>query len=157
MIYVAMYLTGILLANLLVVWLGIVNIGPLYFPAGAVMIGLTFSFRDMVQRRYGKWQCWIWMVVASVITYLFNQQIAVASMSAFLISEGVDWAIYTYIGGSFRKRLIASNIFGVPLDSIVFVALAFGWNWQAIIGQTVVKLVSSMAVLPFVQSGLVRE
>ena len=128
MIYIVLYLSGIILANLLVHWFGLVEFAGLVFPAGAVMIGLTFSFRDMVQRRYGKWQCWIWMLAASVITYLFNRQLAVASVSAFLVSETVDWAIYTWLPGSFRRRLVMSNVLGTPLDSIVFVTLAFGLN-----------------------------
>lgn len=147
MIYIALYLTGILLANVLVHWFGLVQLGPLVFPAGAVMIGLTFSFRDMVQRKYGKSECWIWMLVATVVTFLFNRQLATASVSAFLVSEGIDWAIYTWLPGSFKRRLIASNAIGVPLDSIVFVGLAFGLNWQAIIGQTFVKFLSSLLVL----------
>ena len=151
MIYIALYLLGIILANLLVHWFGLVNFAGLVFPAGAVMVGLTFSFRDLVQRKYGKWQCWIWMIVASVITYLFNQQLAVASVSAFLVAETVDWAIYTWLPGSFRKRLVMSNLLGTPLDSIVFVTLAFGLNWQAIVGQTIVKFISSLAVLLFLR------
>jgi len=87
MLNIALYLGGILLANLLVHWFGLVQWGPLVFPAGAVMIGLTFSFRDLVQRQHGKWYCWIWMIVASFITFFFNQQIAVASVSAFLVAE----------------------------------------------------------------------
>jgi uncharacterized PurR-regulated membrane protein YhhQ (DUF165 family) len=147
MISILLYLAGILSANLLVHWFGIIQIGWLMFPAGAVMIGLTFSFRDMVQRDHGKWWCWLWMITASGITFFFNQNIAVASMSAFLISEGVDWAIFTWLPGSFRKRLIVSNLFGTPLDSFVFVVFAFGLNWQAIIGQSIVKFASSAIVL----------
>lgn len=146
---IVLYLTGILFANLLVHWFGIVSFLCLAFPAGAVAVGLTFSFRDMVQRKYGKWQCWIWMLVASGITYLFNRELAVASVSAFLISEGVDWFIYTVVPGSFRKRLILSNLIGTPIDSVVFVYLAFGPNWPAMWGQTIVKFVSSLVVLLF--------
>ena len=151
MVFIALYLAGIILANLLVHWFGLVSFAGLVFPAGAVMVGLTFSFRDLVQRRYGKWQCWIWMIAASVITYLFNRQLAVASVSAFLVAETVDWAIYTWMPGSFRNRLVMSNLFGTPLDSIVFVSLAFGLNWQAIVGQSIVKFISSLAVLLFLQ------
>ena len=42
-----------------------------------------------------------------------------------------------------------SNLFGTPLDSIVFVSLAFGLNWQAIVGQSIVKFISSLIVLLF--------
>jgi len=147
MIYVMLYLLSIIFANLLVHWFGIVTIGWLMFPAGAVVVGLTFSFRDFVQREYGKWNCWIWMVIASIITYLFNQEIAVASVSAFLVSESVDWLMFTIMKGSFNKRIIVSNLIGIPLDSIIFVWLAFGLNFQAILGQTIIKILSSFILL----------
>jgi hypothetical protein len=147
MIPVILYLASIVLANVLVHTFGIVSFMGLVFPAGAVAIGLTFSFRDMVQREYGKWRCWLWMGVASLITVAFNPQLAIASFSAFVIAEGIDWLIYTLVPGSFSKRVILSNLFGLPVDSFVFVALAFGIMWPVIIGQTVVKLISGMVVL----------
>jgi len=148
-----LYLGSILLANALVSVFGVVTVLGLTFPAGAAVIGLTFSFRDMLQQKHGKWGCWKWMMAAMVITLLFNQTIAAASMIAFTISEGVDWAVFTYSKGSFKKRLIMSNIFGTPLDSVVFVVIAFGWNWPAIWGQTIIKLISSLAVLLFKKAG----
>lgn len=144
-----LYLGSIILANTLVHTLGIVTVFGLTFPAGAVMIGLTFSFRDILQQRHGKWGCWKWMAVALLVTFFFNQNIAVASITAFIVAESIDWAIFTYLKGSFSKRLIISNLFGTPIDSVVFVVLAFGWNWQAIWGQTVVKFLSGLLVLGF--------
>ena len=143
------YLLSILAANVLVNTFHIVNFLGLTFPAGAPMIGLTFTFRDMVQNRFGKLGCWWWMLAASLITVLFNPQLALASMSAFIVAEGLDWAIYTIIKGSFAKRVIISNLFGLPIDSVVFVVLAFGWNPAAIIGQTIIKLISSVIAIPF--------
>ena len=58
MIPVAFYLLSIITANLLVHAFGIVHFAGLMFPAGAVAVGLTFSARDMVQQRYGKYRCW---------------------------------------------------------------------------------------------------
>lgn len=147
MLNAVMYLSSIVAANVLVNTFHLVTIAGLTFPAGAPMIGLTFTFRDMVQRRYGKIWCWVWMLTASVITVLFNPNLAVASFSAFLVAEGVDWAIYTALPFSFRQRVIASNLIGLPLDSIVFVVLAFGFNLPAIIGQTIVKLVFGLVPL----------
>lgn len=143
------YLGSILVANVLVNQFGIIHFLGLTFPAGAVAIGLTFSARDLVQRKYGKWKCWVWMIVASVITIVFNPKLALASMSAFLISEGVDWLIFTFYRSSIKKRVLLSNLFGTPLDSFVFVTLAFGFIWEAIWGQAIVKLLSSFLVIPF--------
>ena len=145
------YLSSILLANVVVNHFGIVTIWGLTFPAGAPLIGLTFTFRDMVQRKYGKYKCWWWMIGASIITLCFNWQLALASMAAFLVAEGVDWLIYTSVPGSFTKRVLLSNLLGLPLDSVIFVVLAFGWNLPAIIGQTIVKLV--FGILPLAATG----
>jgi len=147
MFNVIFYLGSIILANILVLHYGLINHWGLTFPAGAYAIGLTFTARDLVQRRYGKWKCWVWMGIASIITALFAPKIALASVSAFLISEGVDWLVYTLMPGSFTKRIITSNILGIPMDSIIFVAILFGWNWSAIWGQTIIKLLSSFVIL----------
>ncbi len=147
MFSVAFYLSSIMLANFLVLQFGLVNHFGLTFPAGAYAIGITFTARDFVQRKYGKWKCWIWMGVASIITALFAPKIAFASVSAFLISEGIDWLIYTLMPGSFVRRIFMSNIIGIPLDSIVFVTILFGWNWSAIWGQTVIKIICSLIIV----------
>lgn len=147
MFSVIFYLGSILLANILVNQFGLVHHFGLTFPAGAYAIGLTFTARDFVQRRWGKWQCWIWMIVASGITVLFAPKIAFASVCAFLISEGVDWLVYTFLSTSFLKRILMSNILGIPLDSLIFVWLVFGFNWSAIWGQTLIKILCSFVIL----------
>lgn len=144
---VLFYLCSILLANWLVIKFGIIELGPLMFPAGAVAIGITFSARDYVQKRFGKWECWVWMFVASILTYFLNKDISVASMSAFILSEAIDWIIFTYSGLEFKKRILLSNAISTPIDSIIFVAIAFGWFWPVIIGQTIVKFLSGLIVL----------
>jgi uncharacterized PurR-regulated membrane protein YhhQ (DUF165 family) len=150
------YLSSIILANILVHTLGIVTVFGLTFPAGAVAIGLTFSTRDLVQERYGKYGCWAWMLVAVLITFAFNRQLAIASVCAFVVAEFSDWAIYTYSRGNIEKRLILSNLVSTPIDSLVFVLMAFGPVWPAIWGQTIVKMISSMLILPLFKNGRLR-
>lgn len=150
------YLGSIVLANILVDTLGIITVLGVTFPAGAAVIGLTFSARDLVQERYGKFGCWGWMLVASLITFAFNQQLALASVCAFGIAEFSDWAIYSTARGSVERRLLLSNLISTPLDSIVFVLLAFGPLWPAIWGQTIVKMISSLLVLPLLKNGRMR-
>lgn len=153
---VVFYLGSIILANILVHTLGIVTVLGLTFPAGAIAIGLTFSARDFVQERYGKVGCWTWMLVASLITFAFNLQLAFASVCAFFIAEFSDWLIYTRTNGGLEKRLVLSNLISTPLDSVVFVMLAFGPLWPAIIGQTIIKMLSSLLVLPLIKNGRIR-
>lgn len=145
----ALYLISIVLGNLFVMWFGIVKVMGLTFPAGVVFVGLTFSFRDFVQRQWGDYACWIWMLVATGITFCFNTKIAIASVSAFFISEAVDWAAFKFLKMDFRKRVYISNAFSAPLDSVIFVTIAFGWYWPAIWGQAIIKYLSGLLVLPF--------
>lgn len=144
------YLASILLGNLVVNAFGIVKVAGLTFPAGVVFIGLTFSFRDFVQRYWGDWPTWGWMAAASLITIFFNPDLALASFAAFVISEGVDWFVFKVSGLPFHKRIYISNLFSCPLDSAVFVTLAFGWYWPAIWGQALIKYLSGLLVLPFI-------
>jgi uncharacterized PurR-regulated membrane protein YhhQ (DUF165 family) len=153
----AFYLGSIILGNILVHSLGIISFAGLTFPAGAAAIGLTFSARDFVQEHYGKFGCWGWMLLASLITYAFNQHLAWASGCAFFIAEFSDWLIYSRTKGSFEKRLLLSNLISTPLDSLVFVLLAFGPVWPAIIGQTIIKMISSLLILPLFKNGRIRR
>lgn len=158
-----MYLLSILLGNITVIYFGIIKLmavdlhhpehvwGAITFPAGVVFIGLTFSFRDFAQRLWGKKAVWYWMIAATFITLLMNIKIAVASCSAFLIAEAIDWALFSYTKLPFKKRIILSNVISTPIDSAVFVTLAFGWYWPAIWGQTIIKFLSSLLVIPFIK------
>lgn len=146
------YLGSIVIANLLVMNFGIIEVAGLAFPAGAAAVGFTFTARDLVQRRYGKWGCWLWMLAAAAISALFSPTLALASLGAFVVAEGLDWAVFTATPLSFRGRAIFSNIVGTPLDSVVFVYLAFGPVWDAMWGQTIIKLASSLLIVLLVKN-----
>ncbi|HOD34798.1 MAG TPA: VUT family protein [Syntrophales bacterium] len=152
-----LYLLSILLGNAFVIWFGIVTVGGLSFPAGVLWIGLTFSFRDFVQRYWGDWATWAWMIAASIITCFLNWQVALASVSAFLVSEGVDWYAYRVLKKDFVWRVVISNLISCPLDSLIFVGLAFGLFWPVIGGQALLKYLSGLLVLPFILAGRRKE
>jgi uncharacterized PurR-regulated membrane protein YhhQ (DUF165 family) len=75
------------------------------------------------------------IAAGAAVSYLVaDPLIATASAAAFLLSEAVDLAVYTPL----RKRsragdrrwasaVIASNLAGAAVDTVVFLALAFGW------------------------------
>lgn len=142
------YILSILLANIFVNYFGLVKFAGLIFPAGVVFVGLTFSFRDFAQRQWGVWNIWIFIAIATVITLFMNWQLAMASVSAFLIAETIDWLVFTLTKKDFIHRVWISNTLSTPLDSIVFITLAFGWNWEAIWGQALIKYLSSLIVIP---------
>jgi len=144
------YVLSVLLANIFVDLFGIVDFLGLTFPAGVIFAGLCFSFRDFAQQYWGVSKIWVFIGIATIITMFMNWQIAIASVSAFLISEFVDWLIFTITKKDFIHRIWISNTISTPIDSIIFVSIAFSWNWNAICGQAIIKYISSLLVIPLI-------
>lgn len=158
------YMLSIVLANLCVAYFGIVVwFGWLVFPAGAIFIGLTFSMRDFVQREFGHIKVWYFMVATTIITVLMGVilshlpiplwKVALASGVAFIVSEAIDWLVFYFLKKDIVWRICVSNIFSTPIDSLLFVGIAFGgWSFlnPPVYGQTIVKYLSGLLVIPFI-------
>lgn len=140
MLYLILFIATIFGANWAIETYGLVPVGPdLIAPAGVYFAGLAFTFRDLAQDRVGR--LWIVgaIVVGALISGLVSTKFAMASGVAFLVSELLDFAVYTPL----RRRnwigaVVASNIVGLVADSIVFLTLAFG-SLQYLPGQVVGK------------------
>lgn len=158
------YMLSIVLANLTVAKFGLVTwFNFLVFPAGAIFIGLTFSLRDFVQREWGHRDVWYFMIATTVITVIMGVvlshlpiplwKVALASGVAFIVSEAIDWAVYYFLKKDIIWRICISNIFSVPIDSILFVGIAFGtFSFLAppVWGQSIVKYISGLLVIPII-------
>jgi queuosine precursor transporter len=100
-------------------WLG----GGLFQPL-AIVTGLVLVVRDFAQREMKHW------VRAAMITGLLLSTltswivVVFASGAAFLISETVDWAVYTFSKRPLSQRIMLSSTLSAPLDQMVFVYLA---------------------------------
>jgi uncharacterized PurR-regulated membrane protein YhhQ (DUF165 family) len=110
-------------------------------PSGVLMIGAALVLRDAVHRLLG----WQWAVgaiaVGAGLSFQFSPPaLVIASVTAFILSELADFAVYAPLQ---RKRLVlavaASGAVGAAVDSAVFLWLAFG-SLDFIAGQIVGKL-----------------
>jgi queuosine precursor transporter len=115
-------------------------------PSGVIVVGVALVLRDLVQRELGpKWAIAAIVAGAAVSTGVASPALAVASGTAFLLSELADMAVYTPLR---EKRLalavLASGIVGAAVDSAVFLWLAFG-SLTYLEGQIVGKLWASVA------------
>ena len=146
MIFVSIYLLAVVLANMLILWLG---------PQAAVItaflfIGLDLSLRDKLHDQWHGKQLW-WKMLAlicggSAISILLNWDalpIALASATAFLAAGVGDALVYA---GLHKKRFMiranGSNVAGGAIDSIIFPTLAFGvFLPEIVLGQFVAKFV----------------
>lgn len=119
-------------------------------PSGVLFVGLSFTFRDLVQRRLGLRYAWAAVGIGALLSGLLDPALALASAAAFLLAEGMDLMVYTPLQ---RRNLfwavIASNAVGVFVDSAVFLLLA-GIPMAFITGQVVGKFYMTFAALPVV-------
>lgn len=149
--WLAGYVATILAANWTLARVGVVRVAGLGVPAGVVWAGLAFTARDLVQDTLGKRAVGVAIGLGTVASALVSPQLALASGSAFLVSELADFAVYTPLRerGRWLWAVAASNTVGLVLDSGLFLVLAFGPLWVAYLpGQIAGKTLMTLAVLP---------
>jgi queuosine precursor transporter len=107
----------------------VIPVAPgLFAPSGVLMVGAALVLRDLVQRRFGAGIgiCAI-LMGAALSGLLAPPALVIASAAAFLLSETVDFAVYTPLARKyFVAAVVASGFFGLLVDSVVFLWLAFG-------------------------------
>ena len=64
-------------------------------------------------------------LVAGVVTYfMVDPAIAIASITAFVLSEMADWAVYSFTKRPLQSHILLSSLVSVPLDTLAFQHLA---------------------------------
>lgn len=118
-------------------------------PSGVLMIGLALVLRDIVQRRLGALFGLGAIAIGTLISAsLAPPAIVLASVTAFLLSELADFAVYTPLQRRrFVTAVVASGIAGLVVDSIVFLYLAFG-SLDFLAGQIIGKAWMILLALP---------
>lgn len=130
MIYSFIFVLALVVANLLVAWLG-----PWFSIVNAfVLIGLDLSIRDKLHESWKNDKLAIKMgaliLISSLVSYLLNPatgMIAVASLLAFALSMAADTITYHFLHNrSWFVKSNGSNVAGAAVDSLVFPTIAFG-------------------------------
>src|SRR5262245_18916738 len=143
---VVAYIACIVLVN----WTFVV-IAPWSTPFGDhyianVLVGFVFVLRDYGQRRIGQ-RILLATVLAGIITYfMVGKELAVASLTAFFISETADWAIYTFTKRPLQERILVSSAVSVPLDTLSFQYLAGYLTPAAFTTEVLSKMVGVLIV-----------
>lgn len=129
------YGVSVLLANVLIRMVGtlvlpdgthLLPVGfGFYAPSGVFAVGLTFVARDVVQRTIGRRWSLLIIIPGAAITALLDVRLAVASATAFLFSESVDFLVYTPLQRrGFVRAVIASGLAAAVIDSLLFLSIA---------------------------------
>lgn len=123
---------------------------PIYAPSGVIAIGLSFTLRDLVQRRLGVQAALVAIVIGAALSAALDPAVALASGVAFLLAESLDLFVYTPLQ---RRNLVgavmASNVVGLVVDSIVFLSIAFG-SLAFLEGQVIGKAWMTLVAIPVI-------
>lgn len=143
------YVLTIFVANWAVQRFGVVPVGfGLMAPAAVYFVGLAFTLRDVVQDELGRLAVVACILVGAAASALVSPAFALASAVAFLVSETADFAIYSPLRDrSWLGAVVASNVVGLVVDSVLFLWLAFG-SLEFLPGQVLGKLwMTALAVI----------
>lgn len=153
MIYSIIFISALVIANLLVAlfgpWFSLVN--------SFFLIGLDLSIRDKL---HDTWQTHLpfkmggLILVASGISYLLNPatgMIAIASFVAFALAMLTDSLTYHFLKEKpWFIRSNGSNLAGSAVDSVVFPTIAFGGLMPEIVALQFLTKVAGGVVWSFV-------
>jgi uncharacterized PurR-regulated membrane protein YhhQ (DUF165 family) len=134
---------SVVLANWLTSHYGLVPAGfGLLVTAGTYAAGLSLGLRDLVDRLGGL--PWVLAAIGAGIAVSAatgSGRIAAASAVAFALGELADLAVYRPLRRrGWRRAVIASNLVGAVVDSVVFLTVAeFGVTSASVGGQVLVK------------------
>ena len=119
-----MYIAFVVLINTLFLIMPLMTIFGVKVTPADVFAGSIYVFRDFAQREI-KHFVFVAMLIASGLSYfLANHTIAIASISAFIVAETIDWTVFTFTKKPLSERLIFSSILSSPADSFVFMYVA---------------------------------
>ena len=140
MIFLIGYIATIFAANWAIATFGAVPVGfGLMAPAGVYFAGLAFTLRDLTQDRLGRTWTVVAILAGAALSALVSPQFALASGAAFLFSETADFLVYTPLREHrWLGAVVASNLVGLTIDSLLFLWLAFG-TLDFLLGQVVGK------------------
>ena len=162
-----------------------VDLFGIYVPAAVFIYALTFTLRDVVHKQLGKQQAVFMVLTAGVVNVLMaayfmftvwlkpapfwgNQEaynlilgvvprVVGASILAEMVSELIDTEIYHRIKHLAPwKRVLGSNAVSLPIDSLIFVLVAFAGTMPlsaliaVMLGQILLKAVITVISIPLI-------
>jgi hypothetical protein len=122
--WTALYVASIVLVN----WM-FTAIAPWPTPLGDlylanIVVGFVFVLRDYAQREVGHSILFATAAAGILTWFMVDPAIALASVTAFLISETADWAVFSFTRRPLSQRILYSSLVAVPLDTLAFQYLA---------------------------------
>jgi hypothetical protein len=140
----------IVAANWLTARYGFVPVGfGLAATAGTYAAGLAFVFRNLVQETLGRRVVLLAIAAGAALSWvLASPQLAIASGVTFMVSETIDWGVYTPVRRhGWAAAATAGNVAGAVVDTFLFLWLAGFPVLPSVPGQLVGKAYATAAYL----------
>jgi uncharacterized PurR-regulated membrane protein YhhQ (DUF165 family) len=116
------------------------------WPPMSLAVGFIFVVRDFAQREIGH-KVLLAMLVGAALSYVMAAPyVAIASAAAFLVSELVDWLIYSVTKRPLSQRILYSSLLATPIDSAVFLYGIGAFSTVGVLIMTASKLVGALIV-----------
>jgi hypothetical protein len=110
------------------------------------LIGFVFVIRDFSQREIGHKVLGAMAIGGLLSYYMADPFVAYASVVAFMISEAVDWGVYTFTDKPLKQRILLSSLIGTPVDSAIFMLMLGFFSWYGLIIMFVSKMIGALIV-----------
>lgn len=138
------YIGMVVFINFLFVYIPMWPIFGTMFPPVMLVVGFVFVFRDYSQTEIGHW-VFVAMLVAGGISYVMAAPVvAIASVTAFFISEAVDWAVFTYTKKPLATRILYSSALAVPVDTAIFLHMVGHLDMVNFVLVTLAKMIGAI-------------
>lgn len=119
------------------------------FPPMTFAVGFVFVLRDYAQRAVGHWVLLAMLAAGALSWFMASPFIAVASITAFAVSELVDWGVYSFTKKPFAQRILISSVASTPIDSAVFLSMIGAFSWSGLIAMFLAKMAGALIVWKF--------
>jgi|TARA_R110000796_G_scaffold3399_1_gene13366 hypothetical protein len=144
--YTAFYIAAVVLVNIGFVYVPLISLFGEMFPPMSVVVGAVFILRDYAQKEIGHKILGAMLVGAALSYFMADPYIAVASLFAFMISELVDWAVYTFTKKPLAQRILISSAISTPIDSVVFLQMIGSFTLTGFVMMTVAKMLAAVLI-----------
>lgn len=141
-----LYILTIYLVNLGFSVVPLVDLGFGLFSPMAIFVGVIFVVRDFAQRALGHTVLVGMLIGCALSFFLADPRVALASVISFMISEVIDWLIYSLSGKPFYKRVLFSSLLAAPIDTLVFLSLIELSSWPTFVMMVVCKLLAAFGI-----------
>ena len=140
------YILSIALINVGFVYVPLIPFYDTMYPPMSIIVGIIFILRDFAQKEIGH-KVFIAMLIGAFLSYIMaNPYIAVASLVAFLVSETVDWGVYSFTKKPLHQRILFSSSLSTPIDSAIFLLMIGNFSILATTTMFVSKMLACLVI-----------